>query len=206
LLLGRVPADFLHEENQLSQGHSAMTASDLMMSELRQAHTRMQTDLPTVLDDFRRQVARALHARFGCSLATLWCLEGELGDRRMLCVTSLSDLPDESLAGTVLYERELGEYFAALLREGVFNSPDALSDERLAGLREGYLRPNAVGALLDATARVNGQLIGIVCIEQRGETRVWSLADEMDLRRAVDQISLSLSRIGELLHCNFQQP
>jgi len=183
-----------------------MTASGLMMSELRQAHARMQTDLPTVLDDFRRQVARALHVRFGCSLATLWCLEGEPGDRRMLCVTSLSDRPDENLAGTVLYERELGEYFAALLREGIFNSPDALADERLAGLREGYLRPNAVGALLDATARINGQPIGVVCIEQRGNTRAWSKADEMDLRRAVRQISLSLSRIGELLNYSFQRP
>ena len=177
-------------------------ASDRMMSALRQAHARLQEDGPDLLEAFRSQVAQALHERFACSLATLWCVEGEPGARRLVCVTSLSDRPGEDLAGAILREEDLGEYFAALLRDGIFNSPDALNDKRLDGLRKDYLQPNRVGALLDAAARVNGEPLGVICIEQRGCGRIWSKTDELDLRRATAQISLSLTRVKELARLN----
>eukprot|EP01136_Pigoraptor_vietnamica_P019764 Opistho-1_new@67768 len=94
-----------------------MILADRMMSALRQAQTLLNEGGPDALDDYRSEVAAILRERFACSMATLWCVEGEPGERRMVCVSALSGHAQEDPSGTVLHEAELGEYFAALLRD-----------------------------------------------------------------------------------------
>jgi GAF domain-containing protein len=164
-----------------------------LMHDLRQAAHALDVG-DSGLNEYRRLAARALKDRFTCSMASLWRFHGRPGERSLRCVAALSDDSEINAAGIVLAEDEAGAYFAALARDGLFNCADVLADPRLAGLMAAYLLPQRVRGLLDTSFQINGQLIGVLCIEQRDTPRLWTRAEEIDLRKAASAISLALSR------------
>jgi len=77
--------------------------------------------------------------------------------------------------------RPLGEYAALLGEVRVIDADDVASHSTLSasGTSLGdYLRRHDVRSLLDAPMRSEGELIGVVCHEQAGSAREWSVEDE----------------------------
>lgn len=169
-----------------------MPASHALMSELRAAADVLSG--PEGLARYRQLVAEALHRRFQCSMASLWLLREGAGDRFLECVAAFSEDPDLTAAGTELHEKDFKVYFDTLIRTKVYSSPDAREDPHLAGLRDSYLVPQGVQALLDVAFQINGQPLGVLCIEQRDTPRIWSKTDEVDLRTAASVIGISIAR------------
>ncbi len=170
-----------------------MDSTEQLMHDLRQAAHSLDAG-NSGLNEYRRLAARALKARFSCSMASLWRFHGRPGERALSCVAALSDDNQINAAGIVLAEAEAGDYFDALARDGVFNCADVLAQPLLAGLLAPYLLPQRVRGLLDASFQINGRLIGVLCIEQRDAPRTWTRAEEIDLRKAASAISLAMSR------------
>jgi two-component system, sensor histidine kinase and response regulator len=167
------PTDFITELRHLDRG--------LDLPEARRA-------------EHRRAIATILKRRFECSLVTLWCMHEIDGQRALGCSFALDDEPSPVPPDTVLMEADFPEYFGALARHGVYASADAMADAHLARMRDGYLIPQRIRALLDASVRVNGVTLGVLCIEQRDAPRTWSRTDQADLRRAGTTISVTLAR------------
>ena len=65
------------------------------------------------------------------------------------------------------------EYFAALSTDRAVPVSDTYTDPRTRSLREDYLLPFDVGALLDSPVRLSGELIGVMCLEQHARGRHW---------------------------------
>jgi GAF domain-containing protein len=170
-----------------------MDPTSQLMQDLRDAALALDGG-DSGLAAYRLQAARALKRRFACSMASLWRFHGLPGERSLDCVAALSDDAQISAVGMSLSEAEAGAYFGALARDGVYNCPDVLADPLLASMLRPYLLPQRVRGLLDATYQINGRLIGVLCIEQRDTPRPWTLAEEVDLRKAASAISLALSR------------
>src|ERR1051326_4096001 len=61
------------------------------------------------------------------------------------------------------------EYFAALLHSDVIAAHDAREDQRTREFRQDYLEPRGVTSMLDATIRVDGTVVGVLCHEHVGE-------------------------------------
>jgi GAF domain-containing protein len=170
-----------------------MDSTERLMHDLRQAAHALDAG-DSGVNEYRRLAAQALKARFACSMASLWRFHGLPGERALRCVAALSDDHQVNAAGMVLGEAEAGAYFDALARDGLFNCADVLANPLLGGLLVPYLLPQRVRGLLDASFQINGRLIGVLCIEQRDTPRVWTRAEEIDLRKAASAISLAMSR------------
>lgn len=162
------------------------------MSELRGAADVLPS--PDGLNRYRQLVAKALHKRFQCSMASLWLLRDAPQGRFLECVAAFSENPDLTATGTELHEKDFQVYFDTLIRTKVYNSPKAQDDPHLAGLKASYLVPQGVQALLDVAYQINGQPLGVLCIEQRETPRIWSKTDEVDLRNAASVIGISIAR------------
>lgn len=94
--------------------------------------------------------------------------------------------------GVLAAERYPG-YFRTLALDGLINASDALSDPRTEDLKESYLRPQGVRALLDAALRREGRVFGVVCFEQRETKREWTQEEcglAVDIGNLVSQIFL----------------
>jgi GAF domain-containing protein len=170
-----------------------MDPTERLMHELRNAAHALDAG-DSGLNEYRALAAIALKARFACSMASLWRFHGLPGERTLRCVAALSEDTEINAAGMVLTEAEAGAYFDALARDGLYNCPDVLADPLLSGVLSSYLLSQRVRGLLDATFQINGRLIGVLCIEQRDAPRVWTRAEEVDLRKAASAISLAMSR------------
>ncbi|RRS04095.1 GAF domain-containing protein [Aquabacterium soli] len=169
-----------------------MPPSHEFMSELRAAADVLAG--PEGLTRYRQLVAEALYRRFQCSMASLWLLREAPAGRFLECVAAFSENPELNAAGTELHEKDFQVYFDTLIRTKVYNSPDAQEDPHLAGLKDSYLLPQGVRALLDVAFQINGQPLGVLCIEQRETPRIWSKVDEVDLRNAASVIGISIAR------------
>lgn len=79
---------------------------------------------------------------------------------------------------------DLAGEFATLRTSTLIVSDDALNDTRLAGIRDSYLRPLGLTALLDHVIRVSGEDVGLLSFEQVGSPRPW-LPSESALARGI---------------------
>ncbi|MBL6751268.1 MAG: EAL domain-containing protein [Nevskia sp.] len=78
-------------------------------------------------------------------------------------------------------------YFAALAVDRVVDAADAYADPRTREFAASYLAPNGIGAMLDATLRKAGRMVGVLCHEHVGGPRVWH---EQEKRFAVSVADL----------------
>ncbi|WP_296216808.1 putative bifunctional diguanylate cyclase/phosphodiesterase [Pseudomonas sp. UBA2684] len=79
---------------------------------------------------------------------------------------------------TVIDVSHYPDYLHALQGGRAIDAHDALHDPRTCELRESYLQPMGISAMLDASIRVGGEVVGVLCLEHIGAPRVWQ-ADEI---------------------------
>lgn len=143
------------------------------------------------------ELACALHARFRPSRVNVWRLEPlGAGHAKLLeCVAEYSPGEPSALRRDVLTEAEFRPYLELLTKNGTYVSSDTLADVALAPMREGYLVPGQVLALMDAALAINGTVVGVVCCEQIGRTREWRRLEVTALMRSIATVNVHLARL-----------
>ncbi len=118
------------------------------------------------------RVACAQSAKtLGVNRVSIWLLadKGEV----LLCRLQYDMSRDVLTEGGRLRRDACPEYFKAVLSRRVIVVSDAQSDPTTAELKN-YLHSAGVGALLDAPIYRDGEVIGVVCHEHVGGSRVWT--------------------------------
>ena len=173
------------------------------------------TKMPALTAGVLRDAADAI-VRIGCrainaTSAELWLLKP--GENALECLVSYNI---ETEALTVQDDFPLGDsptYLQLLLNNRFIVINDTDTDTSLPHLKETY-GPD-ICSLLDASVRINGEMVGVVCLEQYHRPRHWtaeemsfagSLADFAALamesankRRVMEELALSQRRIETLL-------
>ena len=95
-------------------------------------------------------------------------------------------------SGEELRARDYPRYFAALLTGRLLDVDDAIEDERTSEFANTYLKKHGILSMMDAAISINGEVVGVLCIENRLQRRHWTV-DEKNFARAVaDIVSLHL--------------
>jgi GAF domain-containing protein len=146
------------------------------------------------LTGFRQVVTAYVLSQIRCSEVSIWHFTGPVGDRRLVCVAANSEAdgwrpqPYEDL-----FEAQFVDYFDELSRSRIVRSDDAWADPRLAGFRHTLVERD-VRALLDVSFAVNGHIYGVICCEQMGCTRTWTIPEVQWLRRFATALSTQIAR------------
>jgi PAS domain S-box-containing protein len=107
----------------------------------------------------------------GVNSASVWLFDE---DRETLrCLDHFDADSGRHQHGIDLTAGHYPEYFAALSTDRAVPVSDTHTDARTSSLRDDYLVPWDVGALLDSPVRLSGELIGVMCLEQHARGRVW---------------------------------
>jgi PAS domain S-box-containing protein len=83
-------------------------------------------------------------------------------------------------------------YFEALQRHRVIAADDVNTDPRTAGFCTSYFHPRGITATLDAPIRLHGRLLGVICHEHTGGTRLWDAEEERFAASLADLVALAL--------------
>ncbi|MCU0636906.1 MAG: ATP-binding protein [Gemmatimonadaceae bacterium] len=100
------------------------------------------------------------------------------GERKPLPVTELS-------------ARGTPAYWQAVHEDRTLAIDDARTAPALVELRQGYVEPLGIGAMLDSGIRVRGGPLGIVCVEQRGSARSWTAAEQDFVASIADRVGMA---------------
>jgi len=100
--------------------------------------------------------------------------------------------------GTILYAKDLPNYFKALYNNRTIAANNAYIDKRTTEFSTDYLPENDIYSLLDAQVQLEGKLIGVLCFEQTMFKRKWSYSDQRLVGSLADIISTAYSTFRNL--------
>ncbi|WP_166357983.1 putative bifunctional diguanylate cyclase/phosphodiesterase [Pseudomonas akapageensis] len=117
--------------------------------------------------------AAQLITRSACEIyeidcASIWYLEGQ----RLEPISAFYRASQEYHLPEPIDASLYPNYLDALHTSRAIDANNAMRDPRTREMAES-LRPRDINAVLDASIRIDGQVVGVLCLEQTGSTRTW---------------------------------
>lgn len=145
-----------------------------------------QSNLRTFYANITERAARTLRS----TRANIWLFNDER--TAIQCVDHYDLRSQNHEDGFVLERASYPNYFAALQDERVILANDATTDARTIEFAAAYLKDNDIQAMLDAPIRQEGEVVGVLCIENTGTTRVWTNEEASFVATLADFITIAL--------------
>ncbi|MEG1343879.1 MAG: GAF domain-containing protein, partial [Pseudomonas sp.] len=122
--------------------------------------------------------AAELITRSACEIykidcASIWYLEGQ----RLEPISAYYRATQEHVLPDAIDASRFPDYLDALHTSRAIDAHNASHDPRTREMAES-LRPRDINAMLDASIRIDGQVVGVLCLEQTGSPRAWQ-SDEI---------------------------
>jgi two-component system cell cycle sensor histidine kinase/response regulator CckA len=194
-----------HTARGESEARDLYQAITLRLAQLRVSEGRALRD---VLKQVTDTVANALQVQ----RVSVWFFVDE--QRTIRCDYLYEKDHGDIYEGAILHACDFPEYFKALTSRRVVRFVDCAGDPMSEELRNSYLGPLGITAMLDAPLYQHGEVVGIVCHEHLGHPREWtdpesefvaSVGDivariyvEAAQLRAQDQLRIQDTRLAEL--------
>ncbi|MFH0999568.1 MAG: PAS domain S-box protein [Bacteroidota bacterium] len=97
------------------------------------------------------------------------------------------------ISGIELKETDYPFYFETIKSQKVLVAHNATTDKRTKELVKDYILPLNINSLIDVGISLEGEVLGVVCLESVGEERQWSIEEENFARSISDFIALMIS-------------
>lgn len=140
------------------------------------------------------QILKTASTGLNCERVSYWEVGADYGKIvcRKLYLNSTGCL-DDSNAGKEITRHDVPKYFEYITKEHAFILADDIeTHSATAEFTDIYARPLNIKSLLDVPVWHNGKLQGIVCSEQVGEAKKWSLDDVRFALAIADNVSMCL--------------
>lgn len=141
------------------------------LTRLLQSTDIFAENLHRALCDITEVVANTLNAAY----VSIWVFDSTHSTLRCLDFFALQESTHTS--ALTLSVQDFPAYFQALENAFVINAPNVYEHPATKELKEKYLEPHGIVALLDAPIRIHGTLHGVLCIEHT-EERKWTVEEQ----------------------------
>jgi len=155
------------QQEQLQHLERVRAQQGLILSLARQ---RYKTNNPLL--EAAELITRSACEIYQIECASLWHLEG----LRLEPITSYHSGERAHRLPHAINAAAYPDYLEALHTSRAIDAHNAARDPRTRELAE-HMHAQSLLAMLDASIRVDGQVVGVLCLEHHGEARVWQ-ADE----------------------------
>lgn len=119
---------------------------------------------------------RLLAETIGTARASIWMFDETKTQAHCIALYEVDG--NKISDGAVLYRKDFPDYFHAMCTATRIDASDAQTDPRTKEFTEIYLKPLNIGAMLDVGIILNGDIIGLICLEHIGGTRKWEVDEE----------------------------
>lgn len=151
------------QQEQLQHLDRVRAQQDLILLLTRQRYSSNNS-----LQEAAKLITRSACEIYQIDCASLWHLEGSM----LAPISAYHRSTQEYLLPAPIDVSVFPDYLDALHTGRAIDAHNAMRDPRTREMAES-LRPRDVNAMLDASIRVDGQVVGVLCLEQTGATRAW---------------------------------
>ncbi|MDF2396579.1 MULTISPECIES: sensor domain-containing phosphodiesterase [Pseudomonas] len=156
------------QQEQLQHLERVRAQQDLILLLTRQRYSSGNS-----LKEAAELITRCACDIYQIDCASIWNLE----DRQLVPIAAYHRGPQEYRMPEPIDASSFPNYLEALHSSRAIDAQNAMRDPRTREMAES-LRPRDVNAMLDASIRIDGQVVGVLCLEQTGMTRAWQ-SDEI---------------------------
>jgi diguanylate cyclase (GGDEF)-like protein len=135
-----------------------------------------------------KAILRSCCQQLKVSRVSLWGFNND--KKSILCHDLYIQAEDSFQQGLRIDDSSCPHYFEALKTNRVINVDHARTDVRTNEFLASYLKPLNIHSMLDAPIFRNGELTGVICIEQCGHQKSWDMAEISYCVSVADTISL----------------
>ncbi len=121
---------------------------------------------------------------------SVWMVDKER--TRIDCLGNYDDSVHAILQQESLPRIAMPKYFKLFETEKIIISKDSQHCPVTEELRESYLVPNNIKAMMDVPIRIEGEIVGVICFENVGKERDWTLQDQKFGLISAQMVSLAL--------------
>ncbi len=168
-----------HRQKQLLKQNTVLV-------ELARNKVLYRGDLQVALNQITEAAAHTLDAEG----AGAWLYDESRS--KLQCLDQFTRSNHQHSQGVELAARDYPAYFKALEEYRTIAADDALSDIRTKEVMASYFAQSAIASTLDAPVRLGGQTVGVICIEQVGNTRHWTVEEQNFAASLADLVSLAI--------------
>ncbi|MES2763280.1 MAG: histidine kinase dimerization/phosphoacceptor domain -containing protein [Bacteroidota bacterium] len=111
---------------------------------------------------------------------------------RIQCVGNFDARVNKLVPQTDLPRIAMPFYFKLFETEKIILTRDSFNETKTAELYDFYLKPNNIQSLMDIPVRIEGEMIGVICFENVGAPRVWTLQEQKYGLVAAQMLSLTI--------------
>jgi PAS domain S-box-containing protein len=111
---------------------------------------------------------------------------------KLQCLDQFRRSNQQHSQGAEIAAADYPDYFRALEEHRTISADDALSDIRTREFAESYFAQAGTLSTLDAAVRLGGQTVGVICIEQVGTARNWTVEEQNFAASLADLVSLAI--------------
>ncbi|WP_248732229.1 GGDEF and EAL domain-containing protein [Pseudomonas sp. MWU13-2517] len=134
---------------------------------------RQRYSTPNSLQEAAELITRSACDIYQIDCASIWHLEG----MRLVPISAYHRADQQYHLPEAIDASSFPDYLEALHSSRAIDATHAMRDPRTREMAEN-LRAKNIHAMLDASIRVDGQVVGVLCLEQRGSSRAWQ-SDEI---------------------------
>ncbi|WP_338486385.1 EAL domain-containing protein [Pseudomonas trivialis] len=156
------------QQEQLQHLERVRAQQDLILLLARQRYTT-----PNSLQEAAELITRSACDIYQIDFASIWNLEGQ----RLVPISAYNHADGRHHLPDPIDASGFPDYLEALHTSRAIDANNAMRDPRTREMAE-TLRANDTYAMLDASIRVDGQVVGVLCLEQGGSPRAWQ-SDEI---------------------------
>ncbi len=138
-----------------------------------------------------RRLTEAASRSLDVERVGVWLFDDD--DGRLVNVDLYRASRGEHESGAVLSEKDYGREFEVLRTANYVDADDALTDPRVAGYLEGYIKPNGITSMLDVVIRSRGRNLGLICIEHVERAHHWEEDEIAFACQLADQVALAIA-------------
>ena len=153
------------QQEQLQHLERVRAQQELILLLARQRYT-----INNSLQEAAELITRSACDVYQIDCASIWNLEGQ----RLVPISAYHRDDQQHHMPEPIDASCFPDYLEALHTSRAIDATDALRDPRTREMAEN----KDIHAMLDASIRVDGQVVGVLCLEQSGSTRAWQ-ADEI---------------------------
>jgi PAS domain S-box-containing protein len=178
----------LTAQQALKASERRMAAQSRALTSLTATHANPNDAFEHRLQGILTVAAETLNA----GRVSLWKLDSETGSQiRCIDLFTLSTGAHE--AGAVLRREDAPAYFSAIQQERVIAAHEARRDARTREFAGTYLTPLDIHSMLDVPLRRGEEVSGVLCIEQVGSPRTWTIDEQNFAIATANLISVAIA-------------
>jgi len=119
-----------------------------------------------------------------------WIFDNER--TQIQCIGNFDARENKLVPQTALPRIAMPLYFSLFETEKIIITRNTLTETKTAELYEFYLKPHDIQSLMDVPVRIEGEMIGVICFENVGAPREWTLQEQKYGLVAAQMLSLTI--------------